>query len=408
VFPRLTIAAPWRCWLAVVVMVLVAPLVYSQQTASAPPPQKPSPAQTSSTPQAAPSAGSSSPAATFSSNVKVVNVLATVRDKHGQIVNDLTKDDFKLEQDGQVQTIGYFSRDTNLPLKLGLLVDTSASQRRLIDQERTASYAFLDDMVRADTDKAFVIHFDHEVELLQDFTASRDKLDAALDKLGAPEFQNTNGGGNGGGGSNGGGGYPGGGGGRHMGGGTTLYDAIYLASDELMRKQDGRKALILLTDGVDIGSKVSLDRAIETAQRSNTLVYSILYSDPDAYGHQGYPGGGMGRHGGWGGRGGYPGGGYPGGGYPGGGGGYPQQQSHPDGKKVLQRISKETGGRFFEVSKKESVDQIYKQIEEELRNQYNLGFTPDKATTAGYHKIKLTTTNKDDVVQAREGYYSGD
>ena len=408
-FPRFTIASLWR-WLLLILVIAVGALpLFSQQTASPSPQQKASPAQTSSTPQAGPSAENSTPAATFSSNVKVVNVLATVRDKHGQIVSNLTKDDFKLEQDGQPQTIRYFSRDANLPLKLGLLVDTSASQRRLIDQERTASYAFLDDMVRADTDKAFIIHFDHEVELLQDFTASRDKLDAALDKLGAPQFQNASGGGNGGGG-NGGGGYPGGGGGHHMsGGGTTLYDAIFLASDELMRKQDGRKALILLTDGVDIGSKVSLDRAIETAQRSNTIVYSILYSDPDAYGHQGYPGGGMGRHGGWGGggMGRYPGGGYPGGGYPGGGGGYPQQQSHPDCKKVLQRISKETGGRFFEVSKKESVDQIYKQIEEELRNQYNLGFTPDKATTAGYHKIKLTTTNKDDLVQAREGYYSG-
>lgn len=399
-----------RRWsLPAVVVLLTTLLVYGQQTASPNAAQQAAPAQTSNAPQAAPSAEKSTPAATFSSNVKVVNVLATVRDKHGQIVNNLTKDDFKLEQDGQVQTIRYFSRDTDLPLKLGLLVDTSASQRRLIDQERTASYAFLDDMVRADTDRAFIIHFDHEVELLQDFTASRDKLDAALDKLGAPQFQNASGGGNGGGGNGGGGGgYPGGSGGHHMGGGgTTLYDAIFLASDELMRKQNGRKALILLTDGVDIGSKVSLDRAIETAQRSNTIVYSILYSDPDAYGHQGYPGGGMGRHGGWGGTGRYPGGGYPGGGYPGGGGGYPQQQSHPDGKKVLQRISKETGGRFFEVSKKESVDQIYKQIEEELRNQYNLGFTPDKATTAGYHKITLTTNSKDYIVQAREGYYSG-
>jgi len=334
---------------------------------------------------------------TFSSDVKVVNVLATVRDKHGQIVNNLTKDDFKLEQDGQPQTIKYFARDTDLPLKLGLLVDTSASQRRLIDQERTASYGFLNELMRPDKDKAFVIHFDREVELLQDFTDSHDKLEAALDKLGAPEFQNA------GGGSQGGGGYPGGGGGgHHMGGGTTLYDAVFLASDELMRKQDGRKALIILSDGVDNASKVSLDRAIETAQRANTLVYSILYSDPDAYSHQGYPGG---HRGGWGGggMGRYPGGG---GGYP--GGGYPQQTSHPDGKKVLQRLSKETGGRFFEVTKKESVGQIYNQIEEELRNQYNLGFAPDKShVTPGYHPITLTTTNKDLTVQAQEGYYVG-
>ena len=398
-FSRFTLATAPRWVLLSLLIAFSASLLCGQQPAS-PTTQKSTPAQPSNTQQTAPSSESSTPAATFSSNVKVVNVLATVRDKHGQIVNNLSKDDFKLEQDGQVQTIRYFSRDTDLPLKMGLLVDTSASQRRLIDQERTASYAFLDDMMRADTDKTFIIHFDREVELLQDFTAQRDKLDAALDKLGAPQFQNTGGG-------NGGGTSGGGGGGQHMGGGTALYDAIFLASDELMRKQDGRKALILLTDGVDNASRISLDRAIETAQRSNTIVYSILYSDPDAYGHQGYPGG-MGRHGGMGGGGRYPGGGYPGGGYPGGGGGgQPQQTSH-DGKKVLQRISKETGGRFFEVSKKESVDQVYKQIEEELRNQYNLGFTPDKTTSTAYHKLTLTTTNKDDVVQAREGYYAGE
>lgn len=333
---------------------------------------------------------------TFSSDVKVVNVLATVRDKHGQIVNNLTKDDFKLEQDGHSQTIRYFARDTDLPLKLGLLVDTSGSQRRLIDQERTASYGFLNELMRPDKDKAFVIHFDYEIELLQDLTASRDKLEAALDKLGAPQFNNSSGGSSGGGG----GGYPGGGGGsggghRHYAGGTTLYDSVFLASDELMRKQDGRKAIVLLTDGVDQGSKVSLDRAIETAQRANTLVYSILYADPEAYGPQAYPGG---RHGGWGGGG--------MGRYP--GGGYPQQTSHPDGKKVLQRLSKETGGRFFEVSKKEPISQIYAEIENELRSQYNLGFTPDKsAATPGYHKIALTTTNKDLTVQAQEGYYAG-
>ncbi len=341
------------------------------------------------------------PPPTFSSNVKVVNVLATVRDKHGQIVNNLIKDDFKLEQDGHPQTIHYFAKDTDLPLTLGLLVDTSMSQRRLIDQERTASYGFLNDLMRVDKDKAFVIHFDWDVELLQDLTTSHEKLEAALDKLGTPQFEQAGGSSGGSGGS---GGNPGGGGGhQRMGGGTTLYDAIFLASDELMKKQEGRKALILLTDGVDTGSKVSLDRAIETAQRANTLVYSILYADPDAYGHQGM-GPGMGRHGGWGGGGM---GRYPGGaGYPGGGGGYPQQQ-HPDGKKVLQRISKETGGRFFEVSKKEPIDQIYKQIEEELRNQYNLGYTPDKTdATPGYHSITLTTTNKDYIVQTRQGYYA--
>jgi VWFA-related protein len=325
---------------------------------------------------------------TFSSDVNVVNVLATVRDKHGQIVNNLTKDDFKLEEDGRPQTIRYFAKETDLPLTLGLLVDTSMSQRRVLEQERIASYAFLEHLMREDKDKAFVIHFDWDIELLQDLTSSRKKLNAALEKLDNPEFEQSGGGG---------GGSPGSGG-HHRGGGTTLYDAVFLASDELMQKQQGRKAVIILSDGVDTGSKVTLTRAIEAAQRANTLVYSILFSDKDAYGnrnygvHMGGMGGGMGRPGGIG---------------RGGPGGYPQQ-SHPDGKKVMEQIARETGGRFFEVSKKQSIDQIYASIEEELRNQYSLGYTPDKADAApGYHKIHLTTTQKDLVVQTRDGYYTG-
>jgi hypothetical protein len=171
---------------------------------------------------------------------------------------------------------------------------------------------------------------------------------------------------------------------------------------------------------------VSLNRAIEAAQRSDTLVYTILFADPQAYNnlarHAGYPGGGYpgggypGRHGG-----GYPGGGYPGGGYPGGGGGggnggggnggggRSQQGGRADGKSVMQRLAQQTGGRFYEVSKHDSVEQIYASIGEELRNQYSLGFTPDLAdAAAGYHRIQLTTTQKDMTVQARDGYYSGD
>jgi VWFA-related protein len=365
-------------WLAPAIFVLLAsPALPSQQASS-------SQAASSQT-----SSGQDAQTPTFSSDVKVVNVLATVRDKKGAIVNNLTKDDFKLAEDDHPQTIKYFAKETDLPLTLGLLVDTSASQRRVLEQERSASYGFLNDLMRPEKDKGFVIHFDWEIELLQDLTSSHQKLEAALEKLDMPQFQQSGGGSPGG----------GGGGGHRSGGGTTLYDAIFLASDEVIRKQEGRKALILLTDGVDIGSKVSLGRAIESAQRANTMVYSILYSDPDAYGHNyghmGGMGGGMGRHGGM---------GYPGGG----GGGYPQRPEPADGKKVLQRISKETGGRFFEVSKKLPINEIYAQIEEELRNQYNLGYTPDKAVAgAGYHKITLTTTNKDLIVQTRDGYYAG-
>src|SRR5271170_6027874 len=186
---------------------------------------------------------------TIAVEVKTVSVLATVRDKHGKIVSNLTKDDFQLDEDGRPQTIKYFAHESDLPLRLGLLVDTSLSQRRVLDQERSASYSFLDKLLRQDKDLAFVIHFDREVELLQDFTPSRPQLQAALQKLSTPQFD-------GGGGSNGGGGSGNGGGGRGRsshGGGTLLYDAIFLGSDELMSKQQGRKALIVLSDGVDHG-----------------------------------------------------------------------------------------------------------------------------------------------------------
>ena len=332
---------------------------------------------------------------TISVNVKLVTMFATVRDKHGQLIRNLTKDDFALQQDGHAQTISYFAPDSDLPLTLGLLVDTSMSQRRVLDQERDASHAFLDHLLREDKDKAFVIHFDREVELLQDLTSSRQKLEASLDQLGRPQLSQTGGGGSSGSDPDSGSGGSGGRGSHgHGGGGTVLYDAVYLASDELMKKQQGRKAIIILSDGVDRGSKETLRDAIETAERADTLVYSILFADKEEHGNGGgYGGGHMG------------GGGMGGGGMGGGHHRYPQE-SRPDGKKILQQLAKETGGRFFEVTKKETIDQIYAEIDEELRNQYALGYTPDKTDAAvGYHKIQLTTKQKDATVQTREGFY---
>jgi VWFA-related protein len=322
----------------------------------------------------------------------IVTVSAIVRDKHGQIIPDLTKDDFTMDEDGRPQAITYFARQNDLPLTVGLLVDTSLSQRRVIGQERSASATFVDDTLREEKkDQAFLIHFDHEVELLEDFTTSRKKLEAALEQLETPQLQDTSSGGGGGGGRGGG---SGGGGHHHGGGGTLLYDAVYLASNDMMSKLQGRKAVIVLSDGVDRGSKESLGSAIESAQRANTIVYSILFKDDESYGsHGGYGGGG-----GWGGH----------GGMGGGGGRRPQQQEQrPDGKKILERISKETGGRLFEVTKKQTVDQIYEQIQQELRDQYILGYVPDKSpSSADYRKIHLVTTKKDFVVQARDGYYA--
>jgi VWFA-related protein len=339
------------------------------------------------------------PVTTLQVKVKAVTMLVTVRDKHGAIVPNLTKDDFTLAEDGRPQTIQYFTHDTNLPLNLGLLVDTSMSQRNVLDDERTASTHFLDQMLTTPNDKAFLEQFDREVDLVADFTSDKGKLRAAADQLGAPQFskasdsdQNTVG---------------------ARRGGTLLYDAIFLASDELMKKQPGRKALIVLTDGVDRGSKETLTSAIEAAQRADTVIYAIYFKGEEQHdnNNNGSPGGrrgGMG--GGWpGGGGGYPGGG---GGYPGGGGGRggqrPVEQPHVDGKKVLIQICGETGGRMYEVSKKENIDQLYTSIAEELRGQYTLSYTPDKASNDdGYHRITLTAKKKDLSVQTRQGYYAG-
>ncbi len=335
---------------------------------------------------------------TFSTDVKVINVFATVRDKQGQIARNLTKDDFVLEEDGRPQTIRYFSQQSDLPLTLGLLVDTSGSERRMIPQERDASRTFLEQVLRPDRDKIFLIHFDREVELLQDMTSSRQQMEKALDLLQQPEW------GNGGGQQGGNGGYGGAGGGQgggyghhHGGGGTALYDAIYLASNDMLKKQTGRKAIILLTDGMDNGSKVSLSEAISSSQHADALVYSVRIADEEGGMNPGFGSPGMGRHGGWGGGGGM------GGGHRGGG----SSAYRPDGKKILQQISKQTGGGYFEVSKKKTVDEIYSQIEEELRNQYSIGYTSDRPESDGaFRKIDLTVKPKGFIVQAREGYYA--
>jgi VWFA-related protein len=330
-------------------------------------------------------------AATIKTDVKSVMLPTTVRDKHGKTVTDLTVDDFVLSDDGKPQHIDYFSHDTNLPLTLGLLVDTSMSQHDVLPEERAASQHFLEQMMTDPKDKAFIIQFDREVELLQDITDAKDKLHDALDKVAAPQFASASSGDDSGG---------------HHGGGTTLYDAVFLASDELLRKQPGRKAIIVLTDGVDRGSKETLNSAIEAAQRSDTAVYAIYFKGAE----QNYNNPGMGRRrggmggGGWpGGGGGYPGGG---GGYPGGGGGQRPEQTHVDGKKILQQLCGETGGMMFEA-KKQKVDEVYTSIAEELRSQYILAFTPDKAAEPGFHKLALTVKKKDMTVQTRAGYYVG-
>jgi len=284
--------------------------------------------------------------------------------------------------------------------------------RDALSDEATASSAFLDKMLVVPAnptpdrpaDRAFLIQFAAgNPELLQDLTSSRPKLQAAIKELGttAPNASTNNGNGGNGGGN-------GGGFGRQR--GTSLYDAVFLAADELLSKQKGRKAIVLLTDGQDSGSKESLNRCIEAAQRADTIVYAIYFKgeehggqnqQPYNRGGGGYPGGGGGRGGGMGG------GGYPGGGR--GGGQQRPQENRVDGKKILDRMTGETGGRMFEEGKKQDFASIYNQIADELREQYRLGFTPDKAIMDdGYHTVDLTVPKKKDLkIQTRDGYYTG-
>jgi len=360
---------------------------------------------------------SDQPVLTLHAQVQEVLLPVTVRDKHGALITNLQKSDFTLTEDGRPQVIKSFARETNLPFRLGLLVDTSRSMAGAMEEERKAAGKFVDEMLpgaagdgaaagkAAGTgkDQAFLIHFDHEVELLEDFTWSRDKLHTDLDDMGptsrtederqGPETngddrQRTRGG-------------------R---GGTQLYDAIFLASDELMKPKDGRKALVIFSDGVDRGSKETLNDSIDAAERANVSVYTIYFKgEQERSENSGFPDNG--RHGGMGG--GWPGGG---GGYPGGGSGYPggggrrgggDERSDVDGKKIMGQIATRTGGRFFEAKKKDNLEGIYGQIAEELRGQYLLTYTPDKVDTNGdFHKIALKASKDDLTVATREGYFA--
>ncbi|MBV8841297.1 MAG: VWA domain-containing protein [Bryobacterales bacterium] len=284
--------------------------------------------------------------AIFSTGIKVVNVLATVRGKNGALINDLTKDDFLLKENGRTQTVRYFSRETDLPLSIGVLVDTSLSQLKVLEAELGASFRFLDDVVREDKDEVFVMQFDLAVMLRQYLTNSRTKLEEALQNVDTPSHHDLM---------------------LQRGGGTLLYDAV-IKGAEIMRDRRNRKALILLTDGVDTGSEATLEASIDSAQRADTLIYSILFSDE---GYYGLFGGGA------------------------------------DGRHVLQRLAKETGGGFFEVSKNRPIEQIYREIQNELRSQYNLGFVSDvPVRISEFRRLQLTAKQKGLTVESRDKYWA--
>lgn len=283
---------------------------------------------------------------TFSTDVKVVNIFATVRDKSGRIIRDLDKSDFAVRENGKPQEIRYFSRESDLPLTVGLMIDTSLSQGRVLENERGASYRFLDQVLRQPKDKAVIVQFDQAIMIRQGLTASHKDLEATLSLLDTPTAQQA-----------------------QYGSGTLLYDAVRTASIQTMRKQQGRKALIVLTDGVDEGSSISLTDAIESAQSAGAQVYCILFSDATYYGGAGILG--------------------------------------PDGKRVLERLASETGGVFYEVTKQRSVSDVFRDIEEDLRSEYSIGFVSNQPVKAsGFRQLKLNTTKKGLIVQAPNRYYA--
>src|ERR1700733_11485480 len=283
---------------------------------------------------------------TFSTDVKVVNILATVKTKSGQLINDLTKEDFSLTENKRPQDIRYFSRESDLPLTIGLMVDTSMSQKRVLESERSASFQFVDQVLRPGKDKVFVTQFDMAVMTRQKLTSSRRDLEESLPYVDTPSKNELE---------------------AQRGGGTLLFDAVVKASREIMIGQSNRKAMIILSDGGDNGSDETLASAIEAAQRADTIIYSILFSDATFYGGYG----------------------------------------DPEGRTRMIRLGKETGGSFFQVSKKQSIEQIYGIIEQELRSQYNLGFVSDQPVRVSeFRTLQLGVKRKDLIVQARDRYWA--
>jgi VWFA-related protein len=300
------------------------------------------------------------PVATFKLNVNLVDVFFTVKDKNGQLVPHLTKNDCTIQEDKVAQTLKSFVAETSQPLTLGILLDTSGSQQRVLPLEQDAGSQFLERVLRA-KDEAFLLSFDVNVDLLQDFTNSPRMLSRAMDKA---EI-NTAGG-------NGAGGIPGAGGGTvpTIGDpkGTLLYDAIYLASTEKLNQESGRKAMIILTDGEDEGSRTKIADAIASAQRSNVIIYVILIADRGFYG-----GFGMGY----------------------------------SGYSAAKRLSDETGGRLIDVGNNgDKLRAAFDQIQDELRTQYVASYTPSNIKLDGTFRHLAVQCGDGTKVQVRKGYYA--
>jgi VWFA-related protein len=296
---------------------------------------------------------------TLKVNVEIVQLFFNVKDKHGSLIPNLVKENFDLFEDGQPQTIKYFKAESDLPLTLGILIDSSGSQMRVLDMEKEVGASFLESTLRS-KDEAFVISFDVDITLLQDFTNSVSRLRHALNQAKI----NTGGFGCSGGPIGPQGPIPCSASGQR---GTALYDAVYLASHDELSHEVGRKAMILLTDGEDEGSRLKIKDAIEAAQKADAICYVLLIADRGFYG-------GMGYH----------------------------------GDSEMKKLTQETGGRVIDVGNKiEKLRQAFDQISQELRSQYNIGYTPTNTARDGsFRKVEIKPKQGEYKIQARSGYYA--
>lgn len=296
------------------------------------------------------------PVTTFKAGVGIVQLFFNAKDKKGALIPDLTKTDLQVFEDGQPQTIKYFSAESNLPLTLGILIDSSGSQQRVLDMEQDVGGEFLSQIIR-EKDLAFVLSFDVNVDLLQDFTSSVSDLKKGLRRARINTGGTVSS-------------IPGLGGGplpTSGNRGTLLYDAIYLASHDELAQQVGRKAMIILTDGEDMGSQYKIRDAIEAAQKADSICYVLLIADRGFYGGMGY-----------------------------------------SGDSEMKKLSKETGGRVIEVGNKfDKLRDAFDQIARELRSQYSLGYTPSNSKQDGtFRKVEIRPVKGDYKIQARAGYYA--
>jgi len=337
----------------VVALLLGLPTLVPAKAQIAPAPDAP---PVSTAPDAPPE---DAPQTTLKLNVDLVNVFFTVKDKAGNLVPHLTQSDCSVSEDNQSQALKSFVAETQQPLTLGILLDTSSSQARVLPLEQDAGSQFLESLLQQ-KDEAFLLSFDVDVNLLQDYTSNPHQLAQAISKA---EINSPSG--------NRAAGIPGAGGGTipSIGKpkGTLLYDAIYLAANQKMSQETGRKAIILLTDGEDAGSRTKIDGAIAAAEKSNVMVYAILIADRSFYASLGY-----------------------------------------SGYSAMKKLTGETGGRLIDVGNNgKKLEAAFQQIEDELRTQYVASYRPaDTKMDGGFRTLSVQCNGDGAKVQVRKGYFA--